>query len=92
MGEIVMEHITVAMHRLIKKLQQGWEKNMTKQQYEELLAKIKRGETYLDNNDIPFEERERWIGKYQELVHELNKYYDEYKQDRLLNIKYEEVK
>lgn len=42
--------------------------------YDKILARIKKGEAYLDNIDIPYDERKHWINEYQKLVIELNRF------------------
>ena len=53
-------------------------------EYDELLARIKKGEKYLDDNTVPMEEREHWVKPYQELVAKLNAFNDIDVQDQLI--------
>ncbi|HCS73020.1 MAG TPA: hypothetical protein DIW17_04005 [Clostridiales bacterium] len=42
------------------------------EQYNKLIKRQKDGAIYLDNPNVPMEERSRWIGKFQEILSSLN--------------------
>jgi hypothetical protein len=47
---------------------------LNNQQAQELLARVKKGEEYLDDNSIPMSKRDKQIKLYKSLVAEYNEY------------------
>lgn len=43
-----------------------------KKKYNQSLAKYRKAYTYLDNNSIPLDEREKHLQKFRDLMYELN--------------------
>lgn len=50
-----------------------------KEEYNNLLAREKKAETYLMNEDIPLKEREKWLASYGTIVKQLGQMIYEYK-------------
>lgn len=50
-----------------------------KKEYNKLIKRYKAGGEYLDNNDIPIEEREKWIGEFRKIIDVLNGFINEFK-------------
>lgn len=42
------------------------------EQYNRLIKREKKGAAYLDNPDVPAQEKERWIGEFQKIIRALN--------------------
>lgn len=42
------------------------------EQYNRLIKREKKGAAYLDNPDIPTQEKEKWIGEFQKIIKALN--------------------
>lgn len=51
-----------------------------KEEYNKLLAREKKAEAYLMNEDIPLKEREKWLVAYGTIVKQLGQMIYEYKQ------------
>jgi hypothetical protein len=45
--------------------------SVLKQQYNELLKRFLAGTKYLDNNEIPIAEREKWLPEYEKIRAEM---------------------
>ena len=50
-----------------------------KKEYNKLIKRYKTGGDYLDNNGIPIEEREKWIGEFRKIIDVLNGFINEFK-------------
>ncbi len=44
-----------------------------KRQYDSLLARENKAETYLDDNTIPYSERKKWIPQFRAILDEMSK-------------------
>lgn len=55
--------------------------------YNSLVKRLKEAEKYMDNNDIPIEERETWIPRLQELMRDMGRIAKEFKltEEEMLN-------
>ena len=42
------------------------------EQYNQLIKREKKGEAYLDNPEVPAQEKEKWIGEFQKIIRALN--------------------
>lgn len=42
------------------------------EQYNRLIKREKKGSAYLDNPDVPEQEKEKWIGEFQKILRALN--------------------
>lgn len=51
-----------------------------KEEYNKLIAREKKAEAYLMNEDIPLKEREKWLAAYGTIVKQLGQMIYEYKQ------------
>ncbi len=51
-----------------------------KEKYNQLLAREKKAESYLMNEKVPLEEREKWLPEYLRIVQQLGQMIYEYKQ------------
>ena len=44
----------------------------SKQEYNQVLVRYKKAFKYLSNNEMPLEEREKWLQEYEAIVNKLN--------------------
>ncbi len=63
------------MGKIPTQTKRGGKRKMPILEYQELLDRQRKGATYLDNNSIPLEDREKWKPEYAKILNRLSELY-----------------